>query len=424
MAALPKATSDDLYSEPKETPITARQKSLHLAVKGYRHGVGTNNAAAPLQRVADRYMQDFDRHIDVLVATMQDRIAEYHAVPVSEIREFAEAIVPVVVAQLPAMTVDPLDVEPLGDLARLRAEQGFPPEALTRSIQIAAREILRVVDELGAEEGLDAKVMLQIHDLSWQFATDAAAVIAAINHEIALETGRRESGRRADFLRAVLRGTLPPQQIKVEAGDFDLDAAITYYPLRARPSSGNGENRISLLIQRTCATHTHRPVLALVDGDVVAIAPQPPTVGDAASMLIAVGDPAPLTSIAESFRAATLALETGLAFGRTGTVTLADLGALPTILLAGDFTALLQRRHFSELDSDQGSNADIARTVWAWLECDQNVDEVASRMHVHRNTVRYRLTRFKELTGLDLRETDGLITAWLSLGRRMAAGLL
>ena len=66
----------------------------------------------------------------------------------------------------------------------------------------------------------------------------------------------------------------------------------------------------------------------------------------------------------------------------------------------------------------------MARTVWTWLRCDQNVDEVATRMHIHRNTVRYRLTRFKELTELDLHRTDDLIVAWLSLGRRVAAGTL
>lgn len=377
-----------------------------------------------IQKLVDRYMQDFDHHIDGLVDTMRERIVEYQSVPAEEIRAFSEALVPAVIAQLPTLSLNPLDVEPLSEIARRRAEQGFPPEALTRSLQIAAREMLREVDELAAEEGLDSALMLQIHDLSWQFATDAAAVIAAINHEIAMETGRRESGRRADFLRAVLRGTLPPQQVKVESGDFSLDAALPYYPVRARPSSGRDETRISLLIERTCATHTHRPVLAVIDGDVVAVTPKPPVVDDSASLLIAVGDPAELTGLAEPFRAATLALETGLAFGRTGVVTLDDLGALPAILLADDLTALLQKRYFTELVGDQGSNADVARTVWTWLECDQNVDDVAHRLHVHRNTVRYRLGRFSELTGLDLRQTNGLITAWLALGRRVAAGKL
>lgn len=414
-AERPKVTSVVLYSQPNPDV----QSVSVLAFSRYRYGVDTNPA---VQKLVDRYLDDFDEHLDALVATMQERIVEYQSVPPEEIRAFTQALVPAVVSQLPQLALNPLDVEPLAVVARRRAEQGFPPEALTRSLQIAAREMLREVDKLAAKDGVDAALMLQIHDLSWQFATDAAAVIAAINHEIAVETGRRESGRRADFLRAVLRGTLPPQQVKVQSGDFGLDAALPYYPVRARPSSSRDETRISLLIERTCATHTHRPVLAVIDGDVVAVTPKQPD--EASSMLIAVGDPAELTSLAEPFRAATLALETGLAFGRTGVVTLEDLGALPAILLADDLAALLQKRYFGDLSTDEGANADIARTVWTWLECDQNVDQVAHRMHVHRNTVRYRLGRFKELTDLDLRQTNGLITAWLTLGRREAGGQL
>ncbi|MFE7721735.1 helix-turn-helix domain-containing protein [Nocardia rhizosphaerihabitans] len=38
-------------------------------------------------------------------------------------------------------------------------------------------------------------------------------------------------------------------------------------------------------------------------------------------------------------------------------------------------------------------------------------------MYLHRNTVRNRLTRFAELTGLDLDRTDDLVVAWWLLHR-------
>jgi DNA-binding PucR family transcriptional regulator len=31
---------------------------------------------------------------------------------------------------------------------------------------------------------------------------------------------------------------------------------------------------------------------------------------------------------------------------------------------------------------------------------------------MHRDTVRYRVTRFRDITGLDLRRTDDPVTAW------------
>lgn len=43
----------------------------------------------------------------------------------------------------------------------------------------------------------------------------------------------------------------------------------------------------------------------------------------------------------------------------------------------------------------------------------------AIRLQVHANTVRYRINRFREATGLDVRRTEDLMTAWWLLnGRR------
>jgi hypothetical protein len=328
-----------------------------------------------------------------------------------------------VLAQIPEMTIDVADLAPLGELARLRAEQGFPPEALTRSIQLGSLLVLQVIDQLAVDEGVDTATMLRIHDTTWQFATDAATVIATINHEIAVDIGQRESGHRADFLRAVLRGALPPQQIIAEARNFGLDSSARYHPLRARPADRKDEDRLSLMIRRTCTTHAHRPVIAVVDGDLVGLVPQRPTV-DEIPAIIALGDAAPLNAIAGSFRAASLALETAAAFGRTGVVTLDELGPLPITQLGDDLAEVVVARHFSQLDRDQGAGLDVARTVWTWLCCDQNVDEVAASMHIHRNTVRYRITRFRELTALDVKHTEDFVLVWWVLGRRSAAGLL
>lgn len=378
---------------------------------------------APIEIAKQRYLADFDAHVDRVVTGLQQSIVEYQSVPHAEIRTSTLAIVATVMSLIPSQRIEVADLAPLGELAKRRAEQGFPPEALARSIQLGSRLVLEEIDRLAAEEGVEAATMLLVHDSTWQFATDAASVIARINHEIAVDIGQRENGHRADFLRAVLRGALPPQQVTVEARNFGLDPSVPYHPLRARPADRKDEDRLSLLIRRTTTTQAHRPVLAVVDGDLVGLVPQRPTV-DGQPALIALGAAAPLTSVAESFRAATLALDAAVAFGRTGVVTLQDLGPTPLTLIGDDLAAVMQRHHFGQLDQDPGAGADVARTVWTWLCCDQNVDAVAREMHIHRNTVRYRITRFRELTALDVKRTDDLVIAWWILGRRAAGGLL
>ncbi len=39
---------------------------------------------------------------------------------------------------------------------------------------------------------------------------------------------------------------------------------------------------------------------------------------------------------------------------------------------------------------------------------------------MHPNTVRYRVSRFQELTDLNLRRTEDLVTSWWLLNRRRA----
>jgi DNA-binding PucR family transcriptional regulator len=43
----------------------------------------------------------------------------------------------------------------------------------------------------------------------------------------------------------------------------------------------------------------------------------------------------------------------------------------------------------------------LLETLETWLACDASVSVTAARMYAHRHTIRYRLDRVRELTGLD-----------------------
>jgi sugar diacid utilization regulator len=58
------------------------------------------------------------------------------------------------------------------------------------------------------------------------------------------------------------------------------------------------------------------------------------------------------------------------------------------------------------LDYDDSKNSDLVMTLSDYLECGGSYDESAAALHIHRSTLRYRLTRIAELTGHDLRNVD------------------
>jgi sugar diacid utilization regulator len=56
---------------------------------------------------------------------------------------------------------------------------------------------------------------------------------------------------------------------------------------------------------------------------------------------------------------------------------------------------------------DQQYETELVATVEAFLEADGNVAATSQRLFTHRHTVRYRLDRVRELTGLDVGSSDG-----------------
>jgi sugar diacid utilization regulator len=56
---------------------------------------------------------------------------------------------------------------------------------------------------------------------------------------------------------------------------------------------------------------------------------------------------------------------------------------------------------------DEQYATDLVQTVEAFLEADGNVAGTAARLFTHRHTIRYRLERVRELSGLDVASTDG-----------------
>jgi hypothetical protein len=58
------------------------------------------------------------------------------------------------------------------------------------------------------------------------------------------------------------------------------------------------------------------------------------------------------------------------------------------------------------LDYDAAHGAELVKTLSTYLECGGNYDETADGLAIHRSTLRYRLQRIREVSGLDLSDVD------------------
>jgi sugar diacid utilization regulator len=89
-----------------------------------------------------------------------------------------------------------------------------------------------------------------------------------------------------------------------------------------------------------------------------------------------------------------------------------DTGAYRLLLPAmSEDPAELQRFYAETVEPlvayDDQYDTDLVQTVEAFLEADGNVAGTAQRLFTHRHTIRYRLERVRELSGLDVGSTDG-----------------
>jgi PucR C-terminal helix-turn-helix domain/GGDEF-like domain len=267
------------------------------------------------------------------------------------------------------------------------------------------------------------------------------SVLRLVTTMIASEVERVRAPQRASaiavssFLHAVLSGELGDEAI-ARAGELgsDLAGGATALMVRVRPHAPVEDGwrpRVLAIIERGARAAASGTLAAPANhGDprgleVVALVPGDDAIGGRAAAGVlrelqaalpghsfsigvsrAAADP---TDLRRAGLEAHLAVNVAegdpdrpiLAFEDTGTYK----------LLLGQDRAELQRFYDETVATlvayDQQYETELVGTVEAFLEADGNVAATSQRLYTHRHTVRYRLDRVRELTGLDVGSTDG-----------------
>lgn len=60
-------------------------------------------------------------------------------------------------------------------------------------------------------------------------------------------------------------------------------------------------------------------------------------------------------------------------------------------------------------------NQELLDTLMMYYMCGTNLEQVAEKMYTHKNTVKYRLNRIQEQTGLDLKNSDDNFRIYLAV---------
>ncbi|MDM5224269.1 helix-turn-helix domain-containing protein [Peribacillus sp. NJ11] len=83
--------------------------------------------------------------------------------------------------------------------------------------------------------------------------------------------------------------------------------------------------------------------------------------------------------------------------------------------LINDPSVTNARWYINEILGKTKQDTELIKTIKTYIECNSNATYAAKQLYIHRNSLQYRIDKFSERTGLDIRNFRHALTAYLIL---------
>ncbi len=304
------------------------------------------------------------------------------------------------------------DFDPLREWARARASEGVRLEDLLRAFwlggQVGWELIRRHARPEESESLLDAAGLLMRY-------VDQISTVVADTYLAEREVLVSEEERRTRSLLERLSGGEPLSPAEVELAErLGVPIEPAYAPF-AIVMSGRPPGRHAALAARL---RQRGWPLTLTEGDrVVGLTWRPLEVAEldeGPEVLLAIGRPTPRAELADARDELVRLAEHGRRLGLRGRLEAEDHLLELLMLRSPGVAARLRATVLAPLAGPE--RAELRRTLEALLRCRFDRAATSAALHVHRNTLAYRLRRIEEITGLDLASPRDLTRVYLAAG--------
>lgn len=282
------------------------------------------------------------------------------------------------------------------------------PAAVADSLRAHLSSMRDTFLEDATAAGLDQETILRGVRRLW----DVADHYAVARQATALTPGPEHQGRRADFLRSLVLGSLDDAAVRDTAAVLGLHPDADFWVFRCRQLDHSAGDLASQLRAQDAASAA-QTVLAEVDEDLAGLSTARPSPLEGS--IIAVAGPTDLLAAPGAFAEASRVLRVASRYGRPGIVDRSALSVRMAVEQEPRLGSTLQQKFVASLASQGAAGRDILATVRTWIGQRRSIPTTARLLSVHENTIRYRLARFTELTGADLADTDVLVEVWWAL---------
>ena len=304
----------------------------------------------------------------------------------------------------------------------VEAREGRSLEPLQNALRLGARVAWRWLCAAAGAPGLDMQVLGRIGEAIFVYLDDLAGACAAGYQEARAQVAGEQERRRRRLLDLILAD--PPASAEAIAdqarsASWPLPRRVALAAIEEQPGLGGAAGPA---VPADVLTDWSRrePCLLIPDPD-----------GPGRAALIehalrgwpaALGPAVPLHRASASLRWARAALALGLRGAidfRGGAIRCDE--HMSTLLIFSDeeLARALRAARLGPLDGLKPAVRDrLAETLLSWLQHGGNANEVATLLHVHPQTVRYRLRQIDELFGGELRDPDGRFELEMALRAR------
>lgn len=295
-----------------------------------------------------------------------------------------------------------------------RARQGVPMTAVVRGVQAALTRVVEITVERCRSAGVPDAVLLSVV-LRLKEYGDTVERHVISGYRAAEEQQPGETGAlRARLLGQLLLGGLVPPDGELARAGLRPGPDGLYHCLAADPAD-------------PAALPALRAATAVIEGHLAGLCQRPPAPEEIGpGTLVVLAPAAPPAELRALYRLCVRALDIGRCQGREGLYGLTDFAAEIALAEQPLLGALLSRRLLAGLDPADGFHQQVARTALTYLDSGRRLDQTASALFTHPNTVRYRLGRLQQLTAGSLTDLPPLqtlhwrwaLTTWLEVSPR------
>ena len=320
-------------------------------------------------------------------------------------------------------------------LGRGEARSGRSMDALLSAYRVGARVAWRELSALAVGHGLEAATLAKFAELVFAYIDELSAASVA-GHSDELATTGRVRRRYLQRLGSALLHGAPADQLAAAASraDWDLPGTLTAVVMPGRQARGV----LAGLDPRTLRPEDDLPDLEGEDENEIAVLLVPDADRSGRSLLLRalrgrqayVGPPRLWTDVRSSYLRALRARRLGLIDHARDAPASAVDGVcdterhLTSLVLEADpgAKADLRAQALEPLNGVRPATAErLAETLHAWLLHQGRRDDVARALHVHPQTVRYRMGQVRELYGDRLNDPTVVLALTVALAGRPTA---